>query len=104
MTFIKNENGVVVLKVLSDEEGLIEAPNYVVCGMVEDGNGGYVNPPPTLPTSLEAWEQEMRLSDAALPRWAEDIIDALDAPTRDRIATETLTKWQDKKTKRAAKP
>jgi hypothetical protein len=53
---------------------------------------------------LRKWEEEMAASDAVIPRWAEDIIDALDNPTRNRIAKETRDKIDAKKATRGSKP
>ena len=50
------------------------------------------------------WQAEIRATDALLPRWAEDIIDALDAPVRARIALDTLSKYNTKKDVRNRKP
>lgn len=50
------------------------------------------------------WEGKISASDALLPRWGEDIIDALDAPSRARIAAETLAKYNSKKEIRSRKP
>jgi Zn-dependent M32 family carboxypeptidase len=53
---------------------------------------------------LRDWEQAMAETDAKLPRYAEDIIDALDKPTRDKLAKKTLDAYAEKKAKRAEKP
>ena len=53
---------------------------------------------------LDVWKASMARTDAGLPRYAEDIIDALDAPARARIAPETLDKYNAKKALRLEKP
>jgi hypothetical protein len=53
---------------------------------------------------LRDWEQAMAETDAKLPRYAEDIIDALDKPTRDKLDKKTLDAYAEKKAKRAEKP
>lgn len=53
---------------------------------------------------MKDWLAQMAATDKDIPRAIEDIIDALDAPTRARIAPETLTKYQAKKTLRSQKP
>lgn len=46
--YVKIENGVVVQKQPYFEEGFIEAPEWVVCGMLFDGTN-YTNPPVVVP-------------------------------------------------------
>lgn len=53
---------------------------------------------------LAIWQSVMQASDAAMPRALEDIIDALDAPTRARIAPATLDKYEDKVALRNSRP
>lgn len=53
---------------------------------------------------MKMWESQMAETDAKLPRYAEDIIDALDKSTRDKISKKTLDAYEDKKAKRAEKP
>lgn len=53
---------------------------------------------------LRDWKLQMRDSDADMPRWAEDIIDAMDAPAKARIAAETMAKHAAKKTLRGKRP
>lgn len=50
------------------------------------------------------WERAMAETDAKLPRYVEDILDALDKPTRDKIAKKTLDAYDEKKKKRSEKP
>lgn len=54
--------------------------------------------------NLQIREWENKISASALPRYVEDIIDALDAVTKAKIAKETLDLYQEKKTIRAEKP
>ncbi len=53
---------------------------------------------------VKNWEAAMSETDAKLPRYVEDIIDAMDKPTRDKIAKKTLDAYNEKKAKRAEKP
>lgn len=55
-------------------------------------------------TPLQDWERAMAETDAKLPRYVEDILDALDKPTRDKVAKKTLDAYNEKKAKRAEKP
>ena len=48
--------------------------------------------------------REMRISDTEMPRYVEDIIDALEPLVRARIPKETLSNYNDKKILRANKP
>ena len=50
------------------------------------------------------WERAMAETDAKLPRYVEDILDALDKTTRDKVAKKTLDAYNEKKAKRAEKP
>ena len=56
-------------------------------------------------STKKAREKQDRLSalDAQMPRYVEDIIEAMDAGTRARLAGETLSKYQEKKQLRAEK-
>lgn len=53
---------------------------------------------------LRDWETKMAETDAKLPRYAEDIIDAMDKTTRDKIDKKTIESYNEKKAKRAEKP
>jgi len=53
---------------------------------------------------MKDWEAAMAETDAKLPRYVEDIIDAMDKPTRDKISKKTLDAYNEKKAKRAEKP
>jgi hypothetical protein len=57
--------------------------------------------PLTQQEKLSRWEDRMN---GALSNDLENIIDALDAPTRARIAQETKSKYDAKKVLRAQKP
>ena len=48
--------------------------------------------------------REMRISDTEMPRYVEDIINALEPLIRARIAKETLSKYNAKKILRTNKP
>ena len=50
------------------------------------------------------WERDMVETDAKLPRYAEDIIDAMDKTMQDKISKKTLDAYKEKKVKRAEKP
>lgn len=71
---------------------------------VEDGKGNIVSHeerPFTPQEKRDNWDSAML---GAMPDDLENIIDALDAPTKARIATETLDKYNTKKTLRGNKP
>lgn len=53
---------------------------------------------------MNDWRAQMQATDANIPRWAEDIMDALEAPTRARIALSTMDKYNNKKALRLMKP
>lgn len=53
---------------------------------------------------LNDWEREMQALDLDMPRWAEDIVDAMDAPSQARIAEVTRDKIAAKKTLRVKRP
>lgn len=53
---------------------------------------------------MKNWERAMAETDAKLPRYVEDIIDAMDKTTRDKISKKTLDAYNEKKAKRAEKP
>lgn len=50
------------------------------------------------------WEDKIKATDAKIPRYVEDIIDALDAPTKAKINKLTIDLYEEKKTIRAQKP
>ena len=50
------------------------------------------------------WEKEIKETDNYLPRYVEDIIDALDTPIKMRISNITMEKYNIKKQIRARKP
>ena len=54
--------------------------------------------------ALTQWKASISATDAKVPRYVEDIIDALDPSVRARIAAETLSAYQAKKTLRLQKP
>ena len=51
MAWIKIENNTIIQKQPYQEEGFVEAPDNVICGMIEEG-GSFVNPPETLDNAL----------------------------------------------------
>ena len=53
---------------------------------------------------LEDWQRQMAQSDAVLPRWAEDIIDALEPAAAARLSAETKARAANKKTLRGQRP
>ena len=55
-TFVKIVDGVVVQKQAYTEDGFIEAPDNVVCGMVQVGNA-FQNPPPPPPPDYPVLDQ-----------------------------------------------
>lgn len=50
------------------------------------------------------WKREISETDSVIPRYVEDIIDALPKATRDKINQETLAKYNKKKEVRNRKP
>jgi len=53
---------------------------------------------------LTQWMARISETDIRIPRFIEDVIDALDPSVRARIAAETLSAYQAKKTIRSQKP
>jgi hypothetical protein len=53
---------------------------------------------------LKEWQSRIAATDAKLPRAIEDIIDALDAPIKSKIAKDTLDAYNAKKQIRQEKP
>jgi len=54
--------------------------------------------------SMAQWKFEMKSYDSGMPRYAEDIISAMDAPDRAKIASETMDKYDAKRALRLTKP
>ncbi|CAB4139843.1 hypothetical protein UFOVP353_54 [uncultured Caudovirales phage] len=54
--------------------------------------------------AMREWKTNIAATDSKLPRYVEDILDALDNTTRSKIATETLDAYNTKKTLRGQKP
>ena len=50
------------------------------------------------------WERAMSETDAKLPRYAEDIIDAMPKAQQDKLSAKTLEAYNEKKQRRAEKP
>ena len=50
------------------------------------------------------WQAEISATDQYMPRQLEDVIDALSASVRSKIAKETLDKYENKKLIRSQKP
>lgn len=92
IAYVKVENGVVVQKQPYFEEGFIEAPDWVVCGMLYDGTA-FTNPPPgpvvPMPYSLPVSIFWLRMNDTE----AEDFDAAIStaSPLRLRKAFNTAT-------------
>ena len=57
MAWIKIENNTIIQKQPYQEEGFVEAPDNVICGMIEEG-GSFVNPPETLDRALAKLRDE----------------------------------------------
>ena len=53
---------------------------------------------------MKEWTKRMAETDAGMPRYAEDIIDALSETVRTSIASDTLDKYNNKKQVRGTKP
>ena len=56
------------------------------------------------PSALEVWQQEMAESDTLIPRWAEDLYDALPLEVRDAVDPVTKNAIADKKAQRQLRP
>ena len=54
--------------------------------------------------SMNKWKKEMKESDKSLPRYVEDIIDVLTVDQKAALASETVTAYNNKKTKRTQRP
>ena len=53
---------------------------------------------------LRDWQKKMNATDTDLPRAIEDILDALDPPTKAKIPKHTMDKYNNKKLLRNQKP
>lgn len=53
---------------------------------------------------MNIWRSKITALDNGMPRYVEDIIDALPESTRSKIASQTLDKYNAKKTLRAQRP
>ena len=51
MVWVKINNNIIVQKQPYQEEGFVEAPDNVICGMIKEGDS-FVNPPETLDNAL----------------------------------------------------
>ena len=51
MVWVKIDNNIIVQKQSYQEEGFVEAPDNVICGMIKEGDS-FVNPPETLDNAL----------------------------------------------------
>lgn len=99
MSYVKlDENNVVMQKDIEAKDGFEEAPDHVVCGQIKQEDGSFVNPPIVEKT----WEQQML--ETGIDDDLENVIDALEPPTRARIASETIDKYNAKKTLRGQRP
>jgi len=67
-------------------------------------NGAVVKFQPYVPTAMEQWLSDMQASDNLMTRIEEDIIDALDAVTKQRLNQEVMDKYNAKKALRGSKP
>ena len=56
------------------------------------------------PSALELWQRTMDSSDAKLPRWAEDLYDALPQASKDGSSPALQSKVAQKKLLRQSKP
>jgi hypothetical protein len=70
-----------------------------------DSNGNLVEQRDYTKEELQsAWIKDIEETDKKIPRAIEDIIDALDASTKAKIAKETLDAYSEKKLIRTQKP
>lgn len=53
---------------------------------------------------MKDWERKMDETDIKLPRYAEDIIDAMPKAQQDKLSAKTLEAYNEKKTRRSEKP
>lgn len=53
---------------------------------------------------MKDWERSMAETDAKLPRYAEDIIDAMPKAQQDKLSAKTFEAYNEKKQRRAEKP
>jgi len=74
--FGKISGGVIVQKQPYPGMGFIEIPAHAVCGMSDDGQGGYVAPAPVVDAAQEA-AINLAASDQKMARVSEDLIDVL---------------------------
>ena len=51
MAWVKINNNIIIQKQPYQEEGFVEAPDDVICGMIKEGDS-FVNPPETLDNAL----------------------------------------------------
>ena len=51
MAWVKIDNNIIIQKQPYQEEGFVEAPDNVICGMIKEGDS-FVNPPETLDNAL----------------------------------------------------
>ena len=51
MAWVKINNNIIIQKQPYQEEGFVEAPDNVICGMIKEGDS-FVNPPETLDNAL----------------------------------------------------
>ena len=58
MAFVKIENGIVIQKSCSHNDGFIEVSDDVVCGQIQQGTA-FVNQPPTPMTAEQLIQMEM---------------------------------------------
>ena len=53
MAWVKINNNIIIQKQPYQEEGFVEAPDNVICGMIKEGDS-FVNPPETLDNALSS--------------------------------------------------
>jgi len=81
----------------------VDPNNSDYCRLKEQG---VVVKPYTAPVThpLTAWVENMKASDTYMTRVEEDIIEALDNVTKQRLNKEVMDKYNTKKALRASKP
>jgi len=87
MAFVKIENGVVVQKQPYNQEGFIEAPDSVICGMSKDGDE--YSPAPVLPHVPDSVD----MASARIALIRAGLLDAVEAAVQ-AAGPEAVAQWE----------
>jgi hypothetical protein len=75
MAFIKIENGTVVQKQTYHEDGFVEVPDHVECGMIQDGSEFIASPPQyVVPQRVTMRQARLALLQAGLLQQVTDAV------------------------------